>query len=133
MAPGKKGPKHAEKMIDEIERIGKSLGLSARRNVPAGKTVWTTARKIKIVLESTSARNKSKKSQVGMDCIYQEKGGTAYVKFFAKAEDVKEYPMRGIVVYAGPSFGAAFEGVMNSRGALPLNQLKSWLKEFFNL
>lgn len=133
MGAGKQAVINAKQMVAKVEKIGKSLGLNVTKNVHAGKTLWATDRRIKVVLEHASTRGKTKKARVGIDCICQDGPGTANVKFFGKMEDTKKYPMKGILVYAGPGFKPAFEGVMDSRGAIPLSQLKQWLETYYNI
>lgn len=120
-------------MEKKVAKLGKAMGLRVTRNVPAGKTLWSTDRRIKVVLEHASTRGKTKRAQVGIDCICQHGNGTAHVKFFGKEEDTRHYPMKGIIVYAGKGFKPEFRGVMESRGAIPLDNLRAWLKTFFNM
>jgi len=135
MSAGRKAIRNANQMIAEVERIGISLGLRVSKRVPAGKTVWATARRIKLVLEllTPAGRARTKHSRVGIECICQDGPGTANQKFFAKIEDVVHWPMNGVVTYDGAGFKEEFRGVMDTYGAIPLEELEKWLRTFFNL
>ena len=132
MGAGKTAVVNAKQLVKEVCDIAASLKLVAKERVPAGRTVWATDRRIKVVLEY--APNKKKEPRrLGVECFCQDGPGTANQKFFAKVEDTKHWPMDGVVVYGGKGFSPEFEGVMNTYGAVPLEGLKTWLKTYFNM
>lgn len=133
MGAGATAVANAKAMIDEVARIGTKLGLVVTKNVEAGQTIWATDRRIKVVLQHESTRGKTKKERLGVECIHQDGPGTANQKFFAKVEDVKHWPLKGVVVYDGHGFKTEFQGVMDTYGAIKLGNFEKWLRAFFNL
>lgn len=69
-----------------------------------------------------------------MECKYQGGGGSAEEKIPATIEDIKAWPIRGIVVYAGTGFSREMESYLMSTGmAVAYADLKKWLELFFGL
>jgi len=127
MAPKKKGTDHAKALAARIVKMGEDMGLYSREGVPHGQTVWAADRKIKVVLTDKEGR------QLGIDCFCQEGGGSAYLKYFAKELDVKEYQFKGIVVWKGAGFPKPFQGVLRSRGAVHIDDLPNYIRTHFSL
>lgn len=122
---------NSKKMVQVICELGQKLGLDVRKNVKAGETIWTTERRVKIVLKR-EVEGQPKKI-LGVDCVCQHGPGTAYVKAPTKLMDIKQYPFPGVLVYTGPGIPEKFKGVLSSFGAVALENFETWLRQFFNI
>lgn len=127
MAPKAKGKTESDAMVRRIEALATKLGLQVEKNVKHGTTVWASVRKIKIVLSNGEHK------KLGIDCFCQWGSGTAYLKYFAKELDVKEYQFKGIVAWEGSGFPQPFVGVLKSRGAIHMEDIESYIKTHFGI
>jgi len=130
MGAGKKATVNAARMAKQVMALGARLGLKVEKNVKSGQTVWATARRIKVVFRKTDG---SLTQSLGIECFCQAGEGTAYLKVFAKFEDVKIWPFPGVIVYDGPGLKGGFRNVLNTHGAIPLKALEARVRQYFSL
>ena len=114
---------------DQVAEIGRSLGLAVDIEVAVGRRLWGAKRRIDVVLKHRETR-----VSLGVECKYQATKGTAEEKIPATIEDIRAWPIRGIVVFAGDGFTANMESYLISTGmAVELEDLPKWLELFFGL
>ncbi len=114
---------------DKVAALGRELGLSVETEVEVGRRIWGTKRRIDVVLKHPDTR-----VSLGIECKYQGGPGTAEQKVPATIEDIRAWPIRGIVVYAGQGFTETMKSYLLSTGmAVELNDLKKWLELYFGL
>lgn len=107
--------------------LGEALGLSVRRQVPVGKRLWGSARRIDVVLSRGDLR-------LGLECKSQVKAGSAEEKIVATVRDIEAWPIRGIIVFSGEGFSANMKSYLLSTGrAVELEDLEDWLRLYFGL
>ena len=71
---------------------------------------------------------------LGLECKYQGSKGSAEEKIPATIEDIKAWPIRGMVVYSGEGFSSNMQSYLLSTGmAVELRDLKTWLELYFGL
>jgi len=106
-----------------------ALGLEARQEVIVGRRIWGPQRRIDVVVRDPSSR-----TTLGIECKWQGSKGTAEEKIPATIEDIRAWPIRGLVVYDGPGFSPNMESYLISTGkAVRLDELPQWLKLYFAL
>jgi len=81
---------------DKVQAIALSLGLKVELEVSVGRRIWGARRHIDVVLKHPDTR-----VSLGVECKYQGVPGTAEEKIPATLEDIRAWPIRGIVVYDG--------------------------------
>lgn len=109
--------------------LGERLGLEVRIEVRVGRRVWGAVRYIDVVLTHPTTR-----LALGVECKFQATSGSAEEKIAAVLNDIAAWPIRGIVVIAGPGFSANMRGYLLSTGkVLDLADLGDWLALFFGL
>ncbi len=117
---------HNELLAEVCEAI-EGLGLLARRKTNVGRTIWGSNRTIDVV-----ATDPDTGERLGIQCRYQGSSGTTYEKTPAQIDDIRAWPIRGIVVLAGEEFAEDFKGFLRATGlAIELDELDVWLKMFF--
>lgn len=114
---------------DRVAEIGHALGLEAVTEVSVGRRIWGARRKIDVVLKHRETR-----VSLGVECKYQGTTGSAEEKIPATIQDIRAWPIRGIVVYSGAGFSQNMESYLLSTGmAVELRDLKKWLELYFGL
>jgi len=114
---------------DRVALIGQALGLEHELEVIVGRRVWGARRKIDVVLKHPDTR-----VSLGIECKFQGGSGSAEEKIPATIEDIRAWPIRGIVVYSGAGFSRNMESYLLSTGmAVELNDLTRWLELYFGL
>ena len=128
--PGKAKAVHSgNELRDAVATLGESLGLAAEKEVAVGRRVWGAKRRIDVVLRDPGSR-----MSLGIECKYQDTRGSAEEKIPATIEDIRAWPIRGIVVYAGEGFSQNMESYLLSTGmAVALTDLQAWLELYFGL
>lgn len=112
-----------------VMELGESLSLEARTEVKVGRRVWGAKRSIDVVLTHPQTRQ-----TLGIECKYQSSGGTAEEKIPATIQDIRAWPIRGIVVIAGSGFSDNMRGYLMSTGmVVDFDDLEDWLKLYFGL
>ncbi len=113
----------------KVAHLGSSLGLVVETEVGVGRRVWGARRRIDVVLKHPETR-----VSLGVECKFQGGAGSAEEKIPATLEDIRAWPIRGIVVYSGAGFSTNMESYLLSTGmAVELDDLASWLTLYFGL
>jgi len=116
-------------MRDRVRDIGRALELDVETEVAVGRRVWGARRRIDVVLKHPETR-----VSLGVECKYQGGSGSAEEKIPATIEDIRAWPIRGIVVYGGAGFSANMRSYLLSTGmAVELGDLRKWLELYFGL
>ena len=128
--PGRdKAVASGKELQTEVATLGRAIGLLADTEVEVGRRIWGARRRIDVVLKHPETR-----VSLGIECKYQGGTGSAEEKIPATIEDIRAWPIRGIVVYSGAGFSANMESYLLSTGmAVELSDLKSWLELYFGL
>lgn len=129
MAGKAKAVSNGNELKDEVARPGESLGLKVQKEVKVGRRIWGARRSIDVVLTHPQTR-----ARIGIECKFQAGGGSAEEKIPSTLEDIQAWPIKGIVVIAGPGFSENMRGYLVSTGSVvDLEDLEDWLKLFFGL
>jgi len=128
--PGKATAVSSGKDLQErVAALGQELGLNVSTEVQVGRRVWGARRRIDVVLKHPETR-----VSLGVECKYQGGSGSAEEKIPATIEDIRVWPIRGIVVYEGQGFTANMKSYLLSTGmAVEFGDLKTWLELYFGL
>ena len=128
--PGKsKAVESGNALRDAVAELGRELGLTAEIEVSVGRRIWGAKRRIDVVLKHAETR-----ISLGIECKYQGGKGSAEEKIPATIEDIRAWPIRGIVVYSGAGFSSNMESYLLSTGmAVGLQDLENWLELYFGL
>lgn len=128
--PGKAKAVHSgNELRDAVAALGQSLGLEADTEVSVGRRVWGARRKIDVVLKDPATR-----VSLGVECKFQGGPGSAEEKIPATLEDIRAWPIRGIVVFSGDGFSTNMQSYLTSTGmAVELGDLRTWLELYFGL
>lgn len=114
---------------DAVAAIGVQLGLIVEVEVEVGRRVWGARRKIDVVLKHPETR-----VSLGVECKFQGGRGSAEEKIPATIEDIRAWPIRGIVVYSGDGFTLNMQSYLLSTGmAVELRDVRKWLELYFGL
>ena len=114
---------------DRVADIGRDLGLDVSIEVSVGRRVWGARRNIDVVLKHPETR-----VSLGVECKFQGGPGSAEEKIPATIQDIRAWPIRGIVVYSGAGFSQNMESYLLSTGmAVELADLRKWLELYFGL
>ena len=128
--PGKsKAVESGNALRDAVAELGRELGLTAEIEVSVGRRIWGAKRRIDVVLKHPDTR-----VSLGIECKYQAGSGSAEEKIPATIQDIRAWPIRGIVVYSGDGFSSNMESYLLSTGmAVGLQDLENWLELYFGL
>ena len=128
--PGKAEAVHSGNQLrDAVATVGLELGLAVEIEVAVGRRIWGAKRRIDVVLKHTDTR-----VSLGIECKYQGGRGSAEEKIPATLEDIRAWPIRGIVVYSGDGFTPNMQAYLMSTGmAVELCDLRKWLELYFGL
>lgn len=112
-----------------VSQVGTELGLVVEIQVAVGRRIWGARRQIDVVLKHPETR-----VSLGVECKYQGVTGSAEEKIPATIDDIRAWPIRGIVVFAGEGFSENIKAYLLSTGkAVELSDLKKWLELYFGL
>ena len=129
MAGKAKAVHSGNELRDHVALIGEGLGLDTEIEVSVGRRIWGARRKIDVVLKHPDTR-----ISLGVECKFQDSRGSAEEKIPATLEDIKAWPIRGIVVYSGEGFSKNMLAYLMSTGmAVSLSDLDKWLELYFGL
>jgi hypothetical protein len=116
-------------LVQEVKRLALDLHLEAREQFKVARRLWGAERKIDVVL-----RNPANGKTLGVECKYQEVGGTAEEKIPTTIQDISAWPIDGIVVFGGPGFTTNMKSYLLSTGkAVEFPDLEPWLRLYFGL
>ena len=114
---------------DDVAALGRQLGLVVDIEVGVGRRIWGAKRRIDVVMKHPETR-----VSLGVECKYQGGPGSAEEKIPATLEDIKAWPIRGIVVYSGAGFSPNMQSYLLSTGmAVEFPDLGKWLELYFGL
>lgn len=129
MAGGSKAVESGAQLRDRVAALGVELGLEVETEVSVGRRVWGAKRRIDVVLRHPDTRQ-----SLGVECKYQGTKGSAEEKIAATIEDIKVWPIRGIVVFDGEGFSPNMTAYLLSTGmAVELSDAKTWIELHFGL
>ena len=129
MAAAKVAIKDGNDLVSKIVELGKKLGLETKEEYNVAKRIWGANRNIDVILLEPKTRK-----VLGIECKYQKTSGTIEEKLPATIEDIKAWPINGIVVYGGEGITENMKSYLVSTGkALEFDELESWLKLYFGL
>ena len=128
--PGKsKAVESGNELRDRVADLGRTIGLAVDTEVSVGRRIWGERRRLDVVPMHNDTR-----VSLGIECKFQGGRGSAEEKIPATLEDIRAWPIRGIVVYAGDGFTPNMEAYLMSTGmAVALEDLPTWLELFFGL
>ncbi len=128
--PGKSiAVRNGEELKHAVAQLGKSLGLDAQTEVKVGRRIWGAKRSIDVVLTEPNTH-----VRLGVECKYQGVGGSTEEKIPSTIEDIRAWPIRGIVVIAGTGFSENMRGYLLSTGmVVDFEDLADWLRLYFGL
>jgi hypothetical protein len=113
----------------EVVRLGQTLGLKTEEEVPLGRRLWGSKRRIDVVITHPETRQ-----SLGIECKVQSTKGSAEEKIPATIMDITAWPIPGIVVFSGDGFSPEFRSYLYSSGkAVEFVDLEDWLRLFFRL
>ncbi len=116
-------------LADRVGQLGAQLGLEVRKNFRVGRRIWGAERRIDVVLVDKTTRK-----TLGIECKHQSTPGSAEEKIPSAIEDIKAWPIPGIVVFAGDGFSKNITHFLLSTGkAVHFDELRPWLCLFFGL
>jgi hypothetical protein len=128
--PGNASSVHnGNSLRDAVARTGTSLGLECSTEVYVGRRIWGAQRKVDVVLTEPATRRR-----LGVECKFQGTGGSAEEKIPATIEDIRSWPIDGLVVFAGAGFSSNMRAFLLSTGkAVDFEDLEVWLRFYFGL
>ena len=129
MSGGAKSSKGGKALATRVIETAENLGLEAKKEVTVGRRLWGAVRKIDVVLIDKTTRK-----SLGIECKFQEVGGSAEEKIPTTIKDIEAWPIPGLLVFDGPGFSSNMTGYLYSTGkAVAFHDLEQWLKLFFGL
>ncbi len=129
MPGGAKAVHSGDDLVDQVAELGKQLGLDVRKQFTVAKRLWGAKRKIDVVL-----RNPANGKTLGVECKFQKELGTAEEKVPTTIQDIKAWPIDGIVVFAGAGFTENMKSFLVATGkAVEFEDLEPWLRLYFGL
>jgi hypothetical protein len=129
MGGGKRAASSAKGLEDAVAEVGRTLGLTVRRQVRVGRRIWGAERRIDVVLSDRVTRK-----SIGLECKAQSAKGTAEEKIPATISDIGSWPIQGLVVFEGKGFSENMKSYLYSTGrAVELGDLEGWLRLYFGL
>jgi len=129
MAGGKQAVNNSKAVVREVRRLAAKLHLDVAVEYSVGRRLWGAKRKIDVVLKSPTSGK-----ILGVECKGQRKSGTAEEKIPTTIQDIKAWPIEGIVVFSGEGFTTNMRSYLISTGkAVALEDLEPWLRLYFGL
>ena len=129
MAGKAKAVASGNELRDRVAALGRELGLEADTEVAVGRRIWGAKRRIDVVLRHDETRR-----SLGVECKFQKSQGSAEEKIAGTIEDIKAWPIRGIVVFAGDGFSPNMRVYLVSTGlAVEFDDVRKWLELYFGV
>lgn len=128
--PGKsKAVTSGRQLVKRVCRLAKRLNLEPTEQYLAGRRLWGAGRRIDVIL-----RHSDSSKTLGVECKYQGKPGTTEEKIPTTIQDIRVWPIEGIVVFAGAGFTKNMKSFLISTGkAVEFEDLEPWLRLYFGL
>ncbi len=128
--PGKaKATHHGLSLEERVAALAEQLGLRVERHVRAARRITGKKRIIDLVLYDDRTGKR-----LGIECKHQKSPGTAEEKIYATLEDIRYWPIDGIVVIDGPGFSKEIVGALLASGkVIWFEDLEDWLRLYFGL
>lgn len=128
--PGRStAPRAGDALRERVAALGRDLGLEARTEVRVGRRIWGAERFIDVVLTQRETR-----LSLGIECKVQDTAGSAEEKIPTTIQDIRAWPIRGIVCFAGEGFSTNMRSFLVSTGlAVEFEDLEQWLRLYFGL
>jgi len=121
--------RNGEELQRAVVQAAGSLGLITVGEGMGGRRIWGAKRRIDVVLTDMNTGLK-----LGIECKYQGGAGTAEEKIPSTIQDIKAWPIKGIVVIAGPGFSENMRGFLISTGiVVDFEDLEDWLRLYFSI
>jgi len=112
-----------------VVALAETLALQAKEEVPVGRRLWGSKRRIDVVLTHRESRQ-----SLGIECKVQSTRGSAEEKIPATILDIAAWPIPGIIVFSGEGFSHEFRSYLHASGkAVEFEDLEDWLRMFFRL
>lgn len=125
--PGGAKTSKGHELRDRVVELAHKLGLEAKTEVKVARRIWGAQRRIDVVL-----RKPGSEKVLGIECKYQSAPGTAEEKIAITLEDMKHWPIPGIVVIDGEGFSDKMKGYLIASGkVVEWKDLEEWLRLFF--
>src|SRR5690349_2010871 len=103
-----------------VIEIATDLGLQADKEIYVGRRLWGARRVIDVVVTHPVTR-----LRLGVECKFQGTQGTAEEKIPSTIEDIRSWPIQGIVVFAGGGISPNMKAYLLSTGkAVELSDLE---------
>ena len=129
LQPSMLAPHSAAQLEEACAEVARALGLQVRRQVKVGRRVYGPVRHIDVVVTDTTNRR-----SLGIECKFQRGKGTAEEKIPGTIEDIRAWPIQGIVCFAGEGFSPHMVSFMYASGlGVDLGDLEDWLRLYFVL
>lgn len=129
MPGGARAVSNAQELEKAVCELGDKLGLEGRQQYKVARRLWGAERRIDVVLRSPSTGK-----VLGIECKFQQVGGTAEEKIPTTVQDMNAWPIEGLVVFSGPGFTENMKAYLISTGkAVEFADLEPWLRLFFGL
>ena len=129
LQPSMLEPQSAAELESMCADVARELGLHVRRQVKVGRRIYGPVRHIDVVVTDQSSRK-----SLGIECKFQKGKGTAEEKIPATIEDIRAWPIQGIICFTGSGFSAHLISFMYASGlAVDLADLEDWLRLYFVL
>lgn len=112
-----------------VRKLAEGLELEVKPQYKLARRLWGANRRIDLVL-----RNPKTGKTLGVECKYQKKRGTTEEKIPTTIQDIKAWPIDGIVVFDGQGFTDNMKSFLISTGkAVEFDDLEPWLRLYFGL
>src|SRR5688572_19254567 len=129
MAGKSKAVRGGAALADLVRKWGEDLGLEIKKGFKVGRRIWGAERYIDVILT-----HKQTRKTLGIECKYQATTGSAEEKLPSAIDDIKAWPIPGLVVFAGEGFSQNIRHFLISTGkAVHFDDLRPWLCLFFGL
>jgi len=129
MAGKAKAVESGADLRNQLAALGEELGLEASIEVEVGRRIWGAKRRIDVVLRHSDTRK-----SLGIECKYQGTQGSAEEKIAGTIEDIRVWPIRGLVVFSGEGFSPNMKAYLISTGcAVEFEDARKWLELYFGL